>query len=148
MNSSRDALIEQLWPRMMGFTRRMQAGMAGGLGPLAVLNLTVPQAMALFRLAERPRTIGELQEATGRSQAATSHGVAALEKKKLVARGTDPEDARRTVVQLTPRARGLLGQVEGLRVKTFEEVMAPVPTELLQRLDRAFTDLLQAMEPK
>lgn len=147
MDSKRDILLKRLWPRMTVLRQRLQAGMQGGLGPLAALSLTVPQAMALMRLAERgPQTISELQKATGRSQAATSHLVATLERKKLARRADDAADGRRTRVHVTAEALRLVRQVEGLRQRTFEQALAAVPTALVGCLDTALADVLHAME--
>ena len=141
-----NASLKRLWPRLTALRLKLQANMQDGLGTLAALNLTVPQAMALFRLAQGPQTISQLQAATGRSQAATSHLVAALERKKLARRADDEADGRRTLVHLTERARALVHDVEGLRVRGFERLMAPVPPRVLGRLDAALAEVLAALE--
>lgn len=145
-DATRVAVLQRLWPRMTKLRHHLQSGMQGGLSSLAGLNLTVPQAMALFRLAEQgPQTVSALQQATGRSQAATSHLLGTLEKKGLVSRGTDDSDARRTRVRITSRALALIEQVEGLRARGFEKTFAPVPTAVARRLDEALAAVLEAL---
>jgi DNA-binding MarR family transcriptional regulator len=138
---------QKLWQKLAGLRRHLQAGIESSLTSLSAMDLTVPQAMALFRVIERgPQTIGQLQTAVGRSQAATSHLVATLEKKKLVARKNDAADARRTLVHPTARAIELVREVEGLRALGLEKAMARVPAPVVRRFDEALTAVLAALE--
>lgn len=147
MNATRAALFTRVWADLGKIRHRLTQGVQSGLPTLAALNLSIPQVMALFRIAEGgPKTISELQVATGRSQAATSHLVAQLERKKLVQRADDADDARRTRVRLTPKSEALIRQVEGLRVRSFEQAFAQVPTADLSRLDEALTAVVAALE--
>ena len=147
MNTTRAATLTRVWADLSRIRHRLTQGIQSGLPALAALNLSIPQVMALFRIAEGgPKTISELQVATGRSQAATSHLIAQLERKRLVQRAGDPDDARRTRVRLTPKSEGLIRQVEGLRVRAFEQALAPVPTAELSRLDEALSAVLAALE--
>jgi DNA-binding MarR family transcriptional regulator len=137
----------RLWSKLSALRQRLFAGMQGGFSALAALELTVPQAMALFRLVERgPLSIAELQEVTGRSQAATSHLVAQLQRRGLVTRKDDDADRRRTLVSATARAGKLAGEVEGLRLRGFEDLLAPVPVTAVRRLERALDEVLSALE--
>jgi DNA-binding MarR family transcriptional regulator len=145
--NGRARLLKRLWPRMLELRQRLQAGMEGGLSALAALDLTVPQAMVLFRLVERgPLSISELQGVAGRSQAATSHLVSQLERRKLALRKADATDGRRTLVHATARALEHAGQVEGLRQRGFEKALARVPAAAVRGLDEALAVVLAAME--
>lgn len=139
--------MDSIWESFGRLRRRLATGMESGLSALDALELTVPQMMALFRLVEHGAlTISELQRATGRSQAATSHLVAQLERRGLVKRTSDPEDARRTRVVPTAKTRQRIEQIEGLRQKAFAEAMAKVPVKVRRQVDEALAALLSAME--
>lgn len=141
--------MDAIWTKFDLLRRRLAAGMEGGLSALSALELTVPQVMALFRLVERGAlSISELQQATGRSQAATSHLVAQLERRGLVKRTSDPEDARRTRVVPTAKTRQRIEQIEGLRQQAFAEAMASVPAKVRRQVDEALSALLSAMEER
>jgi DNA-binding MarR family transcriptional regulator len=139
-----------LWAKLTELRRRLLADMrGGGLSALAALELTVPQSMVLFALVEGgPLSIADLTKVSGRAQGTTSHLVASLERRGLVARSSDDRDGRRTRVQATAKARSLVAQVEGLRVRSFDAVLAAVPLTLVRRLDDALAAVLAAMEEK
>jgi MarR family transcriptional regulator, organic hydroperoxide resistance regulator len=139
-----------LWEKLTVLRRRLQAGMrGGGLSALTALDLTVPQTMVLFALVERqPLTITELTAVSGRTQGATSSLVTNLERRGLVAREADEQDGRRTRVKATRKARTLVADVEGLRVRSFDAVLAPVPKALVRRLDDALAAVLAAMDDR
>jgi DNA-binding MarR family transcriptional regulator len=138
--------LNHLWGRLLELRRQLSAGMESGLSTLDALNLTVPQAMALFRLVEQgPLSVSQLQTVTGRSQAATSHLVAQLERKRLASRKSDPKDARRTLVGATAKAETLVRQVDGLRQRGFAKALRAVPTGQIRKLDEALAAVLASM---
>jgi DNA-binding MarR family transcriptional regulator len=137
----------RLWEQLLALRRRLLDGMSDGLPALAALELTVPQSMVLFYLVEKgPRTITELRKVAGRSQAATSHLVAAMEKRGLVKRRSDEADARRTVVHAAPKALKLVAQVENMRLRSLEAALDQVSERTVKRLDDALAALLSEME--
>jgi DNA-binding MarR family transcriptional regulator len=139
----------RIWQRLQQLRQRLLAEMESGFSALAAMELTVPQSMALFRLIERgPLSISQLQPVTGRSQAATSHLITQLERRKLVTRKRDSEDARRTLVHATPKALKLVRQVEGLRKRGFDEALAAVPASVMRQLDEALAAVLAALEDR
>jgi DNA-binding MarR family transcriptional regulator len=92
------------------------------INPLAMpdwlgLDLTMAQLKALFALAGgEPMTVGALGQALGIQLPAASHAADSLVRLELARRYEDPEDRRRTFVQLTPRAQALVEQLrEGQR---------------------------------
>lgn len=137
-----------LWVKLAALRKRLLAGLRdGGLSTLAALDLTVPQSMVLFALVEgTPLSIAELTRISGRAQGTTSHLVAKLEKMGLVVRKSDAEDRRRTRVHATAKARQLVAQVEGQRVRSFEAALASVPHKLVRELDAALGAVLAAVE--
>jgi DNA-binding MarR family transcriptional regulator len=139
-----------LWDKLSSLRRRLLAGMrGGGLSTLAALELTVPQSMVLFSLVEGGSlSIADLTKVSGRSQGTTSHLVAKLEQRGLVARKEDELDGRRTRVHATAKARRLVAEVEGLRLQSFDVVLASVPHALVKDLDHALAAVLAAMEPE
>lgn len=137
----------RLWDRLTLLRQRLFSGIQGGLPALAALDLTVPQAMVLFSLVEGgPVSISDLQRVSGRSQAATSHLVTQLARRRLIERQHDPADARRTLVHATAKAVRIARQVEGVRLKSLEAALASVPRPLVTQLDRALAAVLAAME--
>jgi DNA-binding MarR family transcriptional regulator len=102
--------------------------------------------MVLFALVEGgPLSIAELTKVSGRAQGTTSHLVSNLERRGLVSRGEDGADGRRTRVHATQKARRLAEQVEGIRRRSFDAALAPVPRKLVRELDDALTAVLEAM---
>jgi len=139
-------LPPQLLERFEALRRRLAAGMDGTLGSIAALDLSVVQAMALFRLRERgPLTIGELQTLVGRAQGTTSHLVEQLEQRELVLRRTDEHDRRRRVVALTRRGEAAVAEIESLRQTALRDVLRRIPPATLERLDLALQETLTAL---
>ncbi len=81
------------------------------------LDLTMAQLKALLALSRgKPMTVGALGQALGIQLPAASHAADSLVRLELAQRYEDPEDRRRTFVQLTPRAQALIEEVrEGRR---------------------------------
>jgi DNA-binding MarR family transcriptional regulator len=137
-----------LWRRLQVLKRHLVDSPAGGLPALAALELTVPQAIVIFRLVEvGPQSIMHLCKVAGRSQAATSHLVAQLEQRGFVERTTDQGDARRTLAHATSAARELVEQVEGFRVRALQAALQKVPARTIRKFDGALRELLTAMDP-
>jgi DNA-binding MarR family transcriptional regulator len=125
----------------------LTAGMQRGLGAIAEQDLTLAQAMAVFWLAEHgAMSIGQLQAAIGRSQAATSHLVEQLERRSLVRRRLDPNDRRRRLVELAAKGRTSLRKIEALRRTALADVFEPVPQPTLDRFDAALAEVLDAIQ--
>ncbi|PZR07423.1 MAG: hypothetical protein DI536_27615 [Archangium gephyra] len=138
--------LKATWDRLTELRRKLVNEMAGGLKSLDAMDLTVPQSMVLFRLFEvGPQKVRELQQLTGRSQSATSALVNQLESRGLVTRGTKKDDARVTLVEATAKTRKLLGEVEGLRLKSFASAVDKVPPQVLKNFDSALRQLLSSL---
>jgi DNA-binding MarR family transcriptional regulator len=132
--------------RVAEFRVLVTTSMQSGLGAIAELDLTLAQAMAVFRLAEQgPMSVGALQTAIGRSQAATSHLVEQLERRALLRRRADPADRRRRVLDLAPKGRAAVRKIEALRRAALADALRPVPAATMGRFDAALADILAAL---
>ncbi len=84
--------------------------------PLALAELTMPQALALARIVEEG-SISNAALAAGeymRPQS-THEMVRRLEKRGLVERRPDPADRRKLLIEVTPRGRRMVSELIGLR---------------------------------
>ncbi|MES2639470.1 MAG: MarR family transcriptional regulator [Myxococcota bacterium] len=143
MQSSPDAL----WRHLTTLRHLLVDEMQAGLSATAALDLSVPQSIALFRIADAgPLTISALQTHLGRSQSATSHLVSQLEHRGLVERGIDPEDRRRTAVALSAGGKELLARIQTLRRESFESVYARLPPEVARQLEAALDATVVALK--
>lgn len=73
------------------------------------------QFSVLVRLADVPRTPGELAEAERVSAPSMTRTVAALVERGLVARTADPSDGRQVILSLTTEGRRLLREIRRRR---------------------------------
>ena len=138
---------EDLWSALVAFRHRVVDQMQDGLASMAGLDLTLPQSIALFQIAEAgPMTVSGLQARMKRSQATTSHLVNQLQRKGLVERGDDPKDARRTVLRLSRRGVRLVDRVEVLRRRGFERVMGRLTPSVRRQLEAALRATLRSLE--
>jgi DNA-binding MarR family transcriptional regulator len=138
---------EDLWSALVSFRHRVMDQMQDGLAKMSELDLSMPQSIALFQISEAgPMTVSDLQGRMKRSQATTSHLVSQLERKGLVERGDDPDDARRTVVRLSRKGLRLVDRVEALRRKGFERVMGRLPSPVRKQLETALRATLRSLE--
>jgi DNA-binding MarR family transcriptional regulator len=135
-----------LWTALSLFRSRVFNRMQGGLSSLD-LDLSMPQTIALSHLAEaEPLTVGALQARMRRSQAAVSHLATQLELRGLIERGSDPDDARRTVLRLSKEGRRRMGQLDRIRKRSFEDVLRAVPLTVRRQLEAALIATLEALE--
>jgi DNA-binding MarR family transcriptional regulator len=89
------------------------------------LDLTYAQSQVLFRLAEHPGShMGDVAKAFGVTLPAVTHIVDRLEEKGLVARGDHPADRRVYVLDLTRAGRALVEELETIRLRGMERVLA------------------------
>src|SRR2546428_459302 len=89
------------------------------------LDLTYAQSQVLFRLAEHPGShMGDVAKAFGVTLPAVTHIVDRLEEKGLVARGDYPADRRVYVLDLTRAGQALVEELEAIRRRGMERVLA------------------------
>ncbi len=101
------------------------------------LDLTMAQLKALLALARGgPMTVGALGQALGIQLPAASHAADSLVRLELARRYEDPEDRRRTFVQLTPRAQALIEEAREGRRGLFRGWLAELADDDLAALLR------------
>jgi len=89
------------------------------------LDLTYAQSQVLFRLAEHPGShMGDVAKAFGVTLPAVTHIVDRLEEKGLVTRGDYPADRRVYVLDLTRAGKTLVDELEAIRLRGMERVLA------------------------
>jgi DNA-binding MarR family transcriptional regulator len=116
--SERVAMGRALW-------RELVIGFASQLGDL---KLGFTQLAALYVLAEGSTiTIADLAESINRSPSATSRLVDGLEKRRLVERRVEEDDARQRSVWLTSRGQAVLAMVDRARAEQFLAAARPLP---------------------
>lgn len=110
-------------------------GRFGGPARLRLLDALVA--------ASGPLSVSEIAEAIGVDQPRASRLVQQAEQMGLVARETDPDDARRTRVRLTPEGEGLVSGFRGRRrdaVRSALEGFTDAERAELARLLAKFAD--------
>lgn len=136
----------RLWDALAAFRVAVVDQMQADLAAMPGLQLSLPQSLALNMVAlAGPLTVAQLQARLHRSQATTSHLVTQLELRELVERTEDPEDARRTRVQLGREGRALVQRLEQARKDAFSRVLGGLPVELRNRLSAVLTETVQAL---
>ena len=101
------------------------------------LDLTMAQLKALLALAGgEPMTVGALGQALGVQLPAASHAADGLVRLELAQRYEDPQDRRRTFVQLTPHAQALIEEVREGRRGLFRRWLAELTDDDLAALLR------------
>ena len=110
----------------------------------AISGVRTSWVMELLRLHYRgPMTIAELAVSVERTHSAISQKVAAMRAAGLV-RTTPGVDARTRRIALTPKARGLVGQLAAEWSAT-EAVMAELADEVPYPIDKVVDDLREAL---
>lgn len=86
-------------------------------------------------------SVTELGKRLGVSQQAASKQVADLQSRSLVARIPNSDDARSTLVTLTPRAHRAIGAARSSRQRITEELTASLGSTYVADLAFALTEL-------
>lgn len=101
-------------------------------------GLTPSQLAALATVDKRgPLTLGELAAAERVQPPSMTRVVAALEATGLLSRGTDPTDARVSVVAVTRAGRAAVTSIRRRRDAWLEVQLAALPAEDFETLRRA-----------
>ncbi len=99
------------------------------------LDLTYAQSQVLFRLAEHPGShMGDVAKAFGVTLPAVTHIVDRLEEKGLVVRGDHPADRRVYLLDLTRAGKALVEELEAIRLRGMERVLARMSAADRQRV--------------
>ena len=111
------------------------------------LDLTYAQSQVLFRLAEHPGShMGDIAKAFGVTLPAVTHIVDRLEEKGLVVRGDHPADRRVYVLDLTRAGKALVEELEAIRLRGMERVLARMSAADRQRVLTGLVALVDAAE--
>lgn len=95
-------------------------------------------------LAEGPLTVRDLAETIGVTHSAASQTAAQMARAGLVTHTIDPEDARRRLIALTPKARALLPHITAEWDATLA-AMAELDAELSMPLAQLLTEVAEAV---
>src|SRR5262250_1173369 len=111
------------------------------------LDLTYAQSQVLFRLAEHPGShMGDVAKAFGVTLPAVTHIVDRLEEKGLVTRGDHPADRRVYVLDLTRAGKALVVELEAIRLRGMERVLARMAPDDRRRVLTGLEALVDAAE--
>src|SRR5215813_8139087 len=111
------------------------------------LDLTYAQSQVLFRLAEHPGShMGDIAKAFGVTLPAVTHIVDRLEEKGLVVRGDHPADRRVYVLDLTRAGAALVDDLEAIRRRGMERVLARMSADDRRRVLTGLEALVDAAE--
>jgi DNA-binding MarR family transcriptional regulator len=111
------------------------------------MDLTYAQSQVLFRLAEHPGShMGDVAKAFGVTLPAVTHIVDRLEEKGLVTRGDHPADRRVYVLDLTRAGQALVDDLEAIRLRGMERVLARMSAEDRRRVLTGLVALVDAAE--
>src|SRR6266513_4136724 len=99
------------------------------------LDLNYAQSQVLFYVAEHPGChMGDVAKAFGVTLPAVTHIVDRLEQKEFVVRGDHPADRRIYVLELTRTGKALAEELQALRVRGLERVLARMSVDNRRRL--------------
>ena len=111
------------------------------------LDLTYAQSQVLFRLAQHPGShMGDVAKAFGVTLPAVTHIVDRLEEKGLVVRGDHPADRRVYVLDLTRPGKALVEELEVIRLRGMERVLAKMSAADRQRVLTGLEALVDAAD--
>lgn len=98
-------------------------------------------------VAEGPLPVRDLAESIGVTHSAASQTAAQMARAGLVTHTTDPTDARRRLIALTPEARALLPQITAEWEAT-RAAMAELDAELSMPLAQLLTEVAEAVRSR
>jgi len=111
------------------------------------VDLSMAQIKACFALEQRgPLVVGGVADCLHIGQPAASILVDRLVHLGMVPRSEDPDDRRRTVVELTVEGQEMVSRARGHRLALLESWLADVPAEGLRALTEGLAALSTAAE--
>ena len=129
--------LHELVVRLDGYAQRML---------LAPMGLTYPEFLVLMAIGEgKPAPHQEVAGRIGASKSLVSQRVKALEKKRLVRQGVNPENRREHFLAATARGEEVLSRAYEALLGAVQEVFAPLGRERAV-LGRMLDQMLAAMD--
>ncbi len=108
-------------------------------------DLTFAQSQVLFYVAAHPGChMGDVAKAFGVTLPAVTHIVDRLEQKELLVRGDHPADRRIYVLDLTRAGKALAEELQALRVRGLERVLARMSAADRRRVVAGLEALIDA----
>lgn len=109
------------------------------------LDLTYAQSQVLFYVGAHPHChMGDIGKAFGVTLPAVTHIVDRLEEKRFMVRTDDPADRRVYVLELTRRGAKIAGELEAVRIRGLERVVARMSLATREQVIRGLEALVDA----
>lgn len=119
-----------LAPLMDRFVRRLHLSLQAKASRFDTYGVGPGGGMILMVMDEAgPLTMQALAGEMVRDKSQMTRMIAPLERKGLVSREPGAEDARQSIVALTPEGRDFVGALRDVVAQTIDEVLAPIPPE-------------------
>jgi DNA-binding MarR family transcriptional regulator len=111
----------------------------------AELDLTYAQGQVLFHVAAHPGCrMGDVGKAFGVTLPAVTHLVDRLEQKGFITRAGDPADRRAYVLEVTRAGGALVEELNAMRLRGLESVLARMAADDRARVVRGLEALVEA----
>ncbi|MEL7098619.1 MAG: MarR family transcriptional regulator [Pseudomonadota bacterium] len=126
------------------FVRRLHLSLQAKASSFDTYGVGPGGGMILMVIDEAgPLTMQALAGEMVRDKSQMTRMVAPLERKGLLSREQGADDARQSIVALTPEGRDFVDALKGVVAQTIDEVLAPIPPkdrdQLTALLARALT---------
>jgi len=109
------------------------------------LDLTYAQSQVLFYVGEHQRChMGDVAKAFGVTLPAVTHIVDRLEQKAFMVRADDPADRRVYVLELTRKGMTVAQELQALRMRGLERVVAAMSADDRQQVIKGLELLVEA----
>jgi DNA-binding MarR family transcriptional regulator len=113
----------------------------------SALDLTYAQSQVLFYVGEHPGCrMGDVGKAFAVTLPAVTHIVDRLEQKQFVERAGDPADRRAYVLELTGRGADIAGELQAVRMRGLERVVARLTPAQRQQVTEGLEALVDAAQ--
>ena len=122
-----DRLMRRISARLHDRARAVDTERVGPFGGMLLLTLADIE----------PAPISELVAQMGRDKSQMTRAIKSLEDKGLIARHASAEDARVSLLELTPKGQSLVSDLKGVLAIVIDEILSPVSSKERQSLIEA-----------
>jgi DNA-binding MarR family transcriptional regulator len=113
------------------------------------LDLTYAQSQVLFHVSAQPGChMGDVAKTFAVTLPAVTHIVDRLEQKNLMQRADDPADRRAYVLELTRRGAEIAGELQAVRMRGLERVVARLSPAQRQQVIEGLEALVDAAQAR